>query len=437
MRSTAIVAQMKRYAADALQALAAGRTKDASGCLFALCALLPQPADMGLPQPEVFDGSGLTEERAREVANLIERVLKAWDGPDAELDSVTVSRLRPLRDALRAVSAARGELGAEEATSIVGEWQAWGRSVGAVTPATLTREWLASYEKSVYRDDARDRMAEILRAHVAHLDAQAGVPEPDRVICIDCRQVVETTDDFILPAHLAPSGDPCVREPERPSATPETRMERHAAGALTDAAIDAWAERFTTALAEVQEPDVTARLVGEAQTWLRRCAADPLAVVALAEAHVSRGRMLDMRTAQLTEAPIPMVLHCPECRGRHVDKGPFATKPHHTHSCQSCGFTWRPAVIATVGVQFLPGFKDDPAQGQDAPLTEEEGYRWGERLLRDPVLGVRVLAAFVGDALRAAQRGDVPPEVRPTDYAERRAAGEDGHGMARRTDGAS
>ena len=57
-------------------------------------------------------------------------------------------------------------------------------------------------------------------------------------------------------------------------------------------------------------------------------------------------------------APIPMVLHCPDCRARHVDAGEFATKPHHTHSCQVCGLTWRPAVVATVGVQFLPGFKD-------------------------------------------------------------------------------
>lgn len=58
-------------------------------------------------------------------------------------------------------------------------------------------------------------------------------------------------------------------------------------------------------------------------------------------------------------APIPMILHCPDCRARHVDKGAFATKVHHTHSCQSCGLTWRPAVVATVGVQFLPGFKDE------------------------------------------------------------------------------
>ena len=57
---------------------------------------------------------------------------------------------------------------------------------------------------------------------------------------------------------------------------------------------------------------------------------------------------------------IPMLIWCPECGQRHVDRGEFATKIHHTHSCQFCGHTWRPAVVATVGVQFLPGFKDKP-----------------------------------------------------------------------------
>lgn len=55
---------------------------------------------------------------------------------------------------------------------------------------------------------------------------------------------------------------------------------------------------------------------------------------------------------------LPMLLWCPECGERHVDKGAFATKPHHTHACQHCGHCWRPAVVATVGVQYLPGFKD-------------------------------------------------------------------------------
>ena len=57
-------------------------------------------------------------------------------------------------------------------------------------------------------------------------------------------------------------------------------------------------------------------------------------------------------------APIPMLLWCPECGERHIDVDDFATRPHHTHACQSCGMVWRPAVIHTVGVQWLPGFKN-------------------------------------------------------------------------------
>lgn len=69
-------------------------------------------------------------------------------------------------------------------------------------------------------------------------------------------------------------------------------------------------------------------------------------------------RGLQSRLAELS-APIPMILHCPECSYRHVDKGEFAAlKAHHTHACQACGMVWRPAVVPTVGVQFLPGFKD-------------------------------------------------------------------------------
>lgn len=54
---------------------------------------------------------------------------------------------------------------------------------------------------------------------------------------------------------------------------------------------------------------------------------------------------------------IPMRLTCPTCGELHVDEGAFATKLHHTHACQDCGQVWRPAVVNTVGVRFLPGFK--------------------------------------------------------------------------------
>jgi hypothetical protein len=59
------------------------------------------------------------------------------------------------------------------------------------------------------------------------------------------------------------------------------------------------------------------------------------------------------------DAPIPMILTCPRCKASHVDRGEFATRRHHTHACQECGVVWRPAIVPTVGVQFLPGFKDD------------------------------------------------------------------------------
>lgn len=68
-------------------------------------------------------------------------------------------------------------------------------------------------------------------------------------------------------------------------------------------------------------------------------------------------------------SPIPMWLTCPVCMSRHIDEGEFATKPHHTHSCQTCGLTWRPAVVPTVGVAFLPGFKN----GGDELAKSKEG----------------------------------------------------------------
>lgn len=57
--------------------------------------------------------------------------------------------------------------------------------------------------------------------------------------------------------------------------------------------------------------------------------------------------------------PIPMRLHCPGCLTLHIDEGEFATKPHTSHACQNCGLVWRPAVCDTVGVRFLPGFKNE------------------------------------------------------------------------------
>ncbi len=53
------------------------------------------------------------------------------------------------------------------------------------------------------------------------------------------------------------------------------------------------------------------------------------------------------------QAPIPMLLACPDCAVQHVDEGEWATRPHHIHLCEACGHMWGPAVRATVGVRSL------------------------------------------------------------------------------------
>lgn len=101
----------------------------------------------------------------------------------------------------------------------------------------------------------------------------------------------------------------------------------------------------------------------------------------------------------MTDSPIPMRLCCEACGTLHIDEGEFRTKPHHTHSCQHCGLTWRPAVVATVGVQFLPGFKNDPpvtsiilGHGHIGPI--EIGSSW-KRKSDGAVLRVVELGSYV------------------------------------------
>ena len=67
---------------------------------------------------------------------------------------------------------------------------------------------------------------------------------------------------------------------------------------------------------------------------------------------------LDAALAEVPTVPVPLILNCPSCGERHIDEGEFATKAHHTHACQACGMVWRPALGPSVGVRFLPGFKN-------------------------------------------------------------------------------
>ena len=73
-------------------------------------------------------------------------------------------------------------------------------------------------------------------------------------------------------------------------------------------------------------------------------------------------RDLSTQAAKMLAGAVPMRIPCPDCGKLHIDEGEFATKAHHTHACQNCGNVWRPAVVNTIGVRFLPGFKNEPKE---------------------------------------------------------------------------
>ena len=120
---------------------------------------------------------------------------------------------------------------------------------------------------------------------------------------------------------------------------------------LTDANLDAFIEsrQWRCTVEEVQE--AAARLLKEKRA-------------------LGIGGGPDVFTASdLAPPPIPMRLLCERCGELHVDEGEFATKPHHTHACQTCGAVWRPAIVATVGVRFLPGFKNETPPRDELPTA--------------------------------------------------------------------
>lgn len=105
--------------------------------------------------------------------------------------------------------------------------------------------------------------------------------------------------------------------------------------------------------------------------------------------------------------PIPMRLVCEGCGKLHLDEGEFLTKPHHTHSCQHCGLSWRPAVVHTVGVRFLPGFKNSPLSTVDRGLCLKCGCKeadhnrcaphWKVVAVSASVKGYKICPCFTSD----------------------------------------
>lgn len=65
-------------------------------------------------------------------------------------------------------------------------------------------------------------------------------------------------------------------------------------------------------------------------------------------------------------APVRMVLHCPACGLQHIDENEWTTRRHRSHLCAGCNHIWRPADVATVGVQSTEstGAADSPIEPQ-------------------------------------------------------------------------
>jgi hypothetical protein len=215
--------------------------------------------------------------------------------------------------------------------------------------------------KHIPPDDSRDA-GTIMAAELRRLAALLGIP------------VVEPGEPF-KPEDYIIRSEPRAPEPQVEPRSPgevESMLIKGIKHGVEPTEDDSWAS--FSAKVEPREPCAHQVLVrsGSAAAWVWECR--------------------DCGAVQRAPtSPVPMVLHCPECSARHIDEGEFATKPHHTHSCQSCGLTWRPAVVHTVGVGFLPGFKNDFAfkekLGGDGPvimMTPDGMYSGGRPFGAEP-----------------------------------------------------
>lgn len=107
--------------------------------------------------------------------------------------------------------------------------------------------------------------------------------------------------------------------------------------------------------------------------------------------NLARAILDEFPIRQPTAAPLPMLLFCPRCGTQHIDRpevepgrlisgGPFAGRavaprvtwnnpPHRSHLCHACGIVWRPADVATVGVQSIETHGKADTWSADMPWT--------------------------------------------------------------------
>ncbi|KGC13810.1 hypothetical protein DM48_348 [Burkholderia gladioli] len=134
--------------------------------------------------------------------------------------------------------------------------------------------------------------------------------------------------------------------------------------------------------------------------------------------------------APVAEAePIPMLLFCPRCGTQHIDapedaecdgevvhSAGWSNPPHRSHLCHACGIVWRPADVATVGVEAIETSgkadtwtKETPWIGHNRPAAQAvaaDGARsWHHELKTDPDVFAAVLAGDKTHEIRYNDRG--------------------------------
>ncbi len=116
------------------------------------------------------------------------------------------------------------------------------------------------------------------------------------------------------------------------------------------------------------------------------------------------------QTIAEARAPLPMVLHCPRCGLQHVDAPDpamdWTNPPHRSHRCAACELIWRPADVATVGVEKIAtrgSIDNDPGSfGLPTPAMVEAGCRTAhtiEAIAGEPTAHEQIAAIW------AAMRG--------------------------------
>ena len=159
---------------------------------------------------------------------------------------------------------------------------------------------------------------------------------------------------------------------------------------------DGWRVRWVCEELERARDRADARHIGEA---------DRQQLVEALGAHPGTSWGEAVEQVEQLRAPIPMVLQCPRCHRQHVDapqpEKDWTNPPHRSHECQNCGLVWRPADVATTGVERV-----QTRGSRDTPPPYEEALSSPVRTmlaLHDALLGEKTPRGFG----RAPNRGAV------------------------------